>query len=245
MNKQLCALSLIACFSINAMEETKILRIKPTSLFVKNDIGEVELYHTGNGFTILQNNEEFPISKYSMDPLLKKMNRKQLKKFQKIGYLEVKRNAFNEFSLASKVRGNGGGPVTGAVLYWLTKTLCYGTAVAAVGAGVAATGGAVVAAGTAIAGAAGATAAGASVTAIGIGLGSAVSGTAVGAAVATAPVAIVAGGITATAGGTAIATTLTGATLAASGGCVATMVAGVETASIAAFAAGLAIPFLP
>ncbi len=48
-----------------------------------------------------------------------------------------------EYSLKAKGRMVGGGPILGTIAYWVTKSICYGTAVGAIGATVIGTGGAI------------------------------------------------------------------------------------------------------
>lgn len=109
------------------------------------------------------------------------------------------------------------GPIAGAIGYWATKTLCYGTAVAAAGTITVATGGtagALVTAATTIA------TSGASTSAAVLAVGIAHAGLASQAAVATTAVASTAGGIAGT-------------------------VAAVEAASTSVWAALTLCPFLP
>jgi hypothetical protein len=211
-----------ACFvySLRGMEEmhnNKLMKIKDSSLFATHEVGKVDLFHSDEGFHVRQNDEVYPVSKHSVDPLLRTLKHKQLKKFQKFGYIQVKKNEDNEFSLVSKVRGNGGGPATGAALYWITKSLCWGTAIAATGTVVVATGG--------LAGAA--TGGLVAASTLGAGAGATVVAGSLAGAGLTAEAALVTGGVVAGAGSVAAA------------------VATVEAASLGAFAVGLAIPFLP
>ena len=135
--------SIFVIFSSQAMEESygKITKIKASSLFAPNKVGKVDLFHDDEGYHVIQDDEIYPVNKHSVDPLLRSLKHKQLKKFQKCGYIHVKKNQDNEFSLVSKVRGNGGGPVTGWILYGATKALLWGgvvtTVPVAVGVGIA------------------------------------------------------------------------------------------------------------
>ena len=218
VTSKILLLSLFAIFSAQAMEELssgKLTQIKKSSLFATHDVGEVDLFHNDKGFHVVQDDEVYTVNPQSLDPLLRTLKHKQLKKFQKIGYIQVKKNEDNEFSLVSKVRAKGGGPVLAAGFYWATKALCYGGMIAAAGAAVGATGGGAVV----LAGAGEILAvSGSGVAAVAIGS----SATATAAATAGTTVAVVAG----TTGG------------------VAAVVAGVESASCVMAAIGMAIPFL-
>ena len=236
--------SFFTIFSSQAMEQSygKITQIKASSLFAPNEIGKVDLFHDDEGYHVVQDDEVYTVNKHSVDPLLRSLKHKQLKKFQKCGYIHVKKNQDNEFSLVSKIRGNGGGPYFGWILYTLTKSFCYGAATAAVGAGVAATTPVLLGAGASVAGGAGATLVGSAIGGTTWAAGTALASTGAGAVLSVAPVAVIAGGLSATATGTAAATGGTALVLATYGTAA---IAAVETASCAAFALGTAIPFLP
>lgn len=120
--------SIFAIFSAQAMEDLssgKLTKIKPSSIFSTNEVGKVDLFHDNEGYHVVQDDEVYSVNKHSIDPLLRSLKHKQLKKFQKCGYIQVKKNQDHEFSLVSKVRGNGGGPVTGVAAYWTTKAAGY------------------------------------------------------------------------------------------------------------------------
>jgi hypothetical protein len=167
--------------------------------------------------------------------MLRDITKPQLKAFLANGYLTINQMEDGEYSLRAKGRIVGGGPILGTVAYWVTKSLCYGTAVAAVGATVVATGGAV---GGAVGG--GAFIAGTAVT-------STAAATTVGATIVTTAGAItgtVATGATVASGAGLVGAVVTGAGLSGAAatttvavvtgaGSVATTIAGVEALSLA------------
>ena len=173
-----------------------------------------------NGFRMFDGEQEQKVQSHFVDPLLKRMSSEQLKTFVEQGNcIRVIRLSNDEYRLQAMVPGKGGGPVSGLIAYWVTKSLCYGTAAAAATTAVVATGGAA---------AAFATGAAATVAAGGVIAG---AGTAVVVGGVTAEVAagVVAGGLAATtgmAGGAALATTA----VVSSAETVAAAVAAVETA---------------
>ena len=118
--------SIFAIYSSQAMETA--IQIKPSSLFSRTDVGEFELYHSDNGFTILQDGKEFAIEQHAMDPVLRKMNTKQVEKFQNRGYIQVKKNDQNQFSLTSQVRARGGGLGGAYTGLWLGKLAVHAVA---------------------------------------------------------------------------------------------------------------------
>ncbi len=126
----------------------------------------------------------------------------------------------SDYAIKRHEQLKGGGPVAGAIAYWLTKTLCYSTAVAGAAGAVAATGGAV---------------------------GFVAGGAAVGATLgASAPVAVI-GGAIAQAGLAAPAATATLAVVQATGGmtAIASTVATVELASTHMGIIFTCMPWLP
>lgn len=203
-------------FLVSNMSFAGGLELQESSVFVPHNLGSVSLLHDAEGFHAIKNGRAYDVQKCFTDKQLRNVSSEQLREFLKQGYIAVNQMSDGEFSLQAHGRLVGGGPVTASILYWATKSLCYGTAVAAASTAVVATGGA---------------AAGALTTA---GVAVATGGAGVGAAA-------VSGAIAATAGGTALAVEATTGTIVAAGG-LAGAVAAVETASMGAFAFGLALP---
>ena len=209
-------------------------KIKPESVFAPSKLGSVELYHGNKGFYVHQDNKKHVIKKYFTDPIIRDITKKQLNAFLEGGYFSLNQMEDGEFSLKAKGRINGGGPIFGTFMYWVTKSLCYATAVAATSAiavsggsigfitnGVAATSAAVIT---------GTAATTTTITAIGT-----TAGVVVGTGGAGAIVGGTAGILGAAVGGTSAASTAGLVTAAAvtSTGSVAATVAAVETISVA------------
>lgn len=197
------------------LSHAETLNITGTSFFSSQKLGKIELFYDEKGFHVLQNGKLHDVRNYWIDPLLRNIKHEQLKAFLDKGYICVTQLNNKEFSLKAKIRILGGGPITSGILYWATKTLCYGTFAAGAGTAVVLTGGA----------AAGAVTGGvvaAATTSAGIGAGA------------------VAGGITAA--GLAGEAAMVSTSIAASAGGVVGAIAAVETASAAAAAFGMALP---
>jgi hypothetical protein len=212
------------------------------SLRAPECLGSLALVNMPNGFVVLKENKIHTIEPDCVDAMLRKINYKQRALYiLKGGGLVLDQTDTGEYTLQSIGNIKGGGPVSGAIAYWVTKSLCWGGVAAA--ASVATAG--VVAAGIATGGAAIGASAGAVATATGV----ATTGTSLaigaigGGAAGAAGASLVAGGITATAGATAAATTAV--TAGATAGGTVGLVAGIETASIGASAFFTLIPFLP
>jgi hypothetical protein len=140
MFKQLSILSLVTAVCVNAMDLAQHGIIKIDNIKSRDSI---DLYHSPNGFAVVKGSDAQPVNSCFVDPILRKMNQRQLKQFEKHGYIDITRMSDGNYALRAKVRGNGGGPVTGWFLYGLTKAVAYGGIGAAVAAATTATGGAV------------------------------------------------------------------------------------------------------
>lgn len=194
--------------------------IPENTVMVPYNSGRISVQYDDHVFSILKDGKKHRVENYDLDEQLRSLIQgEKLVDFLEggHGYLTVKSYDDGSFGLKINCRLHGGGPISGSIAYWATKTFCYGTAVAAVGTAVVATGGV---AGAVTGAAAAAVTSGAS-TAAGITAGAiAGAGLAGDAALATTAVVSSAGGI---------------------GGAV----AAVESGAIAAGALFTAIPFLP
>ena len=225
---------------LNSLSKVYINR---KAVFAPERLGSVELCHDKKGFSVLQDNKKHAIAKYFIDPLLRDITREQLGAFLQGGYLSINQMNNGEFSLKANGRIKGGGPALGAFMYWVTKSVCYGTAVAAVGTIAVGTGGTVVAlttSGAAVAGTGavmGAAAATTTATVTGAAVGTTV-GAAATATIASASAAAVTGGASTVAtaiavtGGASQAAVATAGVVSSAGGIAAT-IAGVEAVSVA------------
>lgn len=197
------------------------VKIDRNALFIPSKIGQVSVIHEDNKFKVQSSTGTHEVKPWHMNKELRNIPQDQILKLLALGssYLHVNNMEGNneEYSLKLYHRLKGGGPITGAILYWGTKAICYGTAAAGAGAAVVATGGA--------AGAA-----------IGSAAAVATSGGTMGAG-------IVAGAIggAGLAGEAALGTT---AIVSTAGG-IASAIAVVETTAASAGMLGLSIPFLP
>lgn len=220
----------VSLFAHIAKAEFKIQE----SVFVPHNLGRISLSHNKKGFKVLEENgSKHKVKNHNIDGILHKMDSGELTKFLAHGYLALNKNDAGEYSIKAKVRGNGGGPITANVLYWVTKTVGYGTVAAAAGS---ATMAAIPVATAALGGSAVATMA---VNGAATGAYIVATGTAAGAGMATGGAAVVGSALASTAVTAEAATLATGGLLAAGGGCIVT---GVETASWGAFAVGLWLP---
>jgi hypothetical protein len=205
------------------------VKVNPKVVFVPAKFGELELYHSKKGFSVMQDDQKHKIQKCFTDPLVRDINREKLEAFLQAGYLSINQMNDGEFSLKAKGRIHGGGPAFGGFMYWLTKSICYGVLAVGSGAAVVTTGTGVVAA---VAGTTVATGAG---TAAAIGL----AGNAASAAIATTAATSTAGAAIITTAGVGIATGGTAAAVGAGASAVATAItAAGSTAAGAAIVEG-------
>ncbi len=117
------------------------LRVPEHSVFVPKKLGGIDLYHDDAGFHIVKDDKVLPIQKCFIDSPIRNMTKKQLHNYQRYSYFALNQMKEGEYTLKAKHRLQGAGPILGTFMYWLTKTLCYTTAIAGTGVIVGATGG--------------------------------------------------------------------------------------------------------
>ena len=186
------------------------------------------LVRTANGYNFHVDGFSREVKPYDVDARVRSMNGEQLGRLAAIGGLKAHKMSNGDYRIEIGGGLKGGGPVAGAVAYWVVKVGLWGGLVGAATTATIATGGAV--AGMAVGGAATATAATATAAA------TAVMST--GAAGAVAGAAAVAGG---TQAGILAVTAVTVEAASAGIG----VVGGIEAASTGAAALFTLIPFLP
>ena len=96
------------------VEKDKML-IDERSLFVPEKLGKMELYHNKQGFSIRKDDQTIKIQKYFTDPMVRDLDKKQLKAFLEGGYLTINEIEGGEYSLKSKIRLNGSGALGAAI----------------------------------------------------------------------------------------------------------------------------------
>ena len=234
--------------------DTKQVLIAGPSIHTPHNLKNVKLYHGTKGFIIQHDDKQHVIERCLMDPIARSITKEGLKPFLKMGYFVVNQTNDGTFTLKAHHRLTGGGPIFGGFMYWLTKSLCYGSLAAVAGTAVVGTGGAIVAAvaGSAVAGGAGTvtalaiagntvtgtfitTAASTTIgttilTTGGVGVGVASTATAVGLGVGAVPVALGATAVGAVATKAAVVTTRA---VIASGASTGGIVIGIEALSVA------------
>jgi len=121
---------LLLVTALSAMESTS----KFTETFniqKSHKLKQTYLLKTPQGFAVVKNKTVQPIKFHDIDPLLKKLNtNEKLSKFLENGYLSLSQYNNGDYKLTAKVRGLGGGPVTGWLCYLGVKAVCYGITLA-------------------------------------------------------------------------------------------------------------------
>jgi hypothetical protein len=88
----------------------------------------LKLYAHQKDLYVKDQDTTYHIEKCDMNPLLREIvNRKALGKFVGDGYIRINKLQKGKYSLAAKVRGQGGGPVTGLCAMWGTRLAGYGS----------------------------------------------------------------------------------------------------------------------
>lgn len=126
MNKYFILFTFITSSIVYGMDGYKIDQSK---ILAPSDYGQVDLYYNGKNFSLYCDGEKQTIHNYDVDPLLRKLDEKKIMQFLKAGSIKISKYDNGEFSIKSLIKGLGGGPVTAAAAYWLTKTVCYGVAI--------------------------------------------------------------------------------------------------------------------
>jgi hypothetical protein len=212
--KKIVSLLLVLAPAVQAGESVKITR---RSCVFSSVFQKPELLHNGSSFLVSENGRITEVGAENISPELRKAtDARILSALLRAGKIEATKAYDGSVILRHRVSGIGGGPLTAWFLYGLTKSVCYGTAVAATGVVVVGTGGLGAATGALVAGGTLTASAGATV----------VAGTIAGA------------GLTAEAG-------LASAAFVTAAGGVPAAIAAIETGATAAWIAGMACPWLP
>ncbi len=86
----------------------------------------LKLYTNHKDIYVEDENAAYRVEKHNMNALLQEIsNRKALSKFKDAGYIRINKNSEGKYALAAKVRGEGGGPILGAICYVGVKTAAY------------------------------------------------------------------------------------------------------------------------
>ncbi len=122
--KKLLLVLVCTLSSLNAME---LVVKKDQGLFVPEELGLLEVIKTRNGFQIQKDGEATEVNSFDVDPSLRKMTTPQLDALLKLqaGYIAVSKVGEKDYKLQAKIRGEGGGPVSGFVAYWAVKGGAY------------------------------------------------------------------------------------------------------------------------
>lgn len=109
--------------------------IKKPSVFIPIRLGDMKLYHSDKGFRVYdKNGNKSKIENVFLDPVIRNITRHELSMLLQTGYLVMDRNTNGDFSLKATVRTVGAGPLFGKIMYWATKSVCYGVLIAGAGA---------------------------------------------------------------------------------------------------------------
>jgi hypothetical protein len=111
----------IDCNYVKPSADHKV-RIEPSSVFVPEKLGSLELYHHDKkGFVVRQDDKKYIVKKYFTDSMVRDITKKQLKSFLEAGYFSINQMEDGQFSLKAKGRVNGGGALGAAIGAFLGK----------------------------------------------------------------------------------------------------------------------------
>ncbi len=107
-------------YSMNSLQSIEILG--------HDTIADATVCYNQGRFFVNHEGNLCLVKGYDTDPLLRKMDNKQLKAFlDKNGYITVKKLSDDSYKLTAHARIKGGGPISGWIGYWGTKAVGYGT----------------------------------------------------------------------------------------------------------------------
>lgn len=131
-------LSALLCLSISIGASELVIKDK----FSSHKLGELSLIRTDKGYDILKGTTRTEVKPYDVDSLLKKLDKDKLEVFinEGHGYPEIIQLSNGDYKLKAHVRAQGGGEVTGKVLYWTVKGVCWGVLAAGAAVGIATVG---------------------------------------------------------------------------------------------------------
>jgi len=96
------------------------------NLFVPHPMREVSVLHKKGNFYVKEGTKEHEVCKADMDKPLRTMNKAELDRFMKNGYIEVNKNALGDYNLKAHGRLNGGGIAGATIGAYIGRGLVYG-----------------------------------------------------------------------------------------------------------------------
>jgi hypothetical protein len=125
MQKIFCTLGLLLSLLSIQSHASQAFSIKESAVFAPQRLGQIKLRYDEQGYSVIQNGKSHKIESYDVDPLLRKMNREQLKKFQQKGLISVNQADNGEFSLKAGAKLRGGGPGGATIGAYVGKFLVH------------------------------------------------------------------------------------------------------------------------
>jgi hypothetical protein len=119
-----CLFSLILLLSSFSLYSMKL---PENSVYVPSKLGNLKVLVEQDGYYVKSKDTLKKVQNYDVDPLLKKIDKEALKAFLDKGYISVSQFDNGEYKLTAHGRVKGGGPISGWIGYWGTKTLAWGT----------------------------------------------------------------------------------------------------------------------
>lgn len=101
------------------------MKIEPSSVFIPEKLGKMEVFHNRQGFYVHKDDQKIKIKKYFTDPMVRDLNKDQLKAFLKGGYLTINEMEDGTLSLKSKIRLQGSGLLGASIGAFLGKAAVY------------------------------------------------------------------------------------------------------------------------
>lgn len=88
---------------------------------------DLKLYSNQRDFYVEDENGKHFVEKHNINPLLRDVSQhKVLNEFVGNGYIRINKFEEGKYALVAKVRGNGGGWITGKIAGWTVRAVGYG-----------------------------------------------------------------------------------------------------------------------
>ncbi len=100
---------LTGAFLLTTLSHAGQLTIKDSSIFSPKELGLVSLTHDDSGFYVMHNGVKRSVKSHNVDKDLRNRPSNKIEKFLEHGYISVNKMSDGDFTLNSKIRGNGGG----------------------------------------------------------------------------------------------------------------------------------------
>lgn len=117
--------------SFSSQRTSSIFKVPRESVFIPNKIGAAEVLFEDGKFQVYKEYKLSTVNKYDIKGIPSDINQEQLEHFLNNGFYLSLNKIGDDFSIEAKGRVLGGGPILGAIGYFVVKGVGYTIAAAA------------------------------------------------------------------------------------------------------------------